>query len=281
MIDHSSIRILAKDMPDGVQERFNHDNCPAGADFKRRLYIRNRGGVFLAYCHNCGESGIWSQSRIKTLMELNKLEQGTGPKLTTALPEDYTTDTSEWPLSARDWVFKYGITEQRDIFKIGYSDSFGRVVLPVFRDANLLFWQGRLVGVPKSKYVPKYLNSQSVEKPHAIFSARGGTSLTSPLVIVEDYLSGIRASRYADTVVLFGTHLDLGSLRNCLSGKSFTNAFVCLDNDAAGRKASEEACRKLRLAYCFHVHNIAMPAEFKHMDDRTVRELVSRGFGTP
>ncbi len=42
-------------------ERVNHDDCPAGTDNKRRLYVtRKEDGHVVAYCYNCGYSGATS-----------------------------------------------------------------------------------------------------------------------------------------------------------------------------------------------------------------------------
>lgn len=49
--------------PIGSEVRYNHTNCPAGTDTRKRLYIRKTADGYLAYCHNCGRGGIASFER--------------------------------------------------------------------------------------------------------------------------------------------------------------------------------------------------------------------------
>ena len=47
----------------GESIRFDHENCPAGEDTKRRLYLTrpdDNPNQYLGYCHNCGEGTVYS-----------------------------------------------------------------------------------------------------------------------------------------------------------------------------------------------------------------------------
>src|SRR5271165_6572543 len=43
----------------GEQIHINHEDCSAGIDVKRRLYIKRVPGGLISYCHHCSGSGFF------------------------------------------------------------------------------------------------------------------------------------------------------------------------------------------------------------------------------
>ena len=95
--------------------RYNHEDCPAGTDTRRRLYVTRKADaphLVLAYCHNCGESetAIERDTFIFNNVALAKAELERGYAV--EKPED-VPETSEPLVSyeAKAWPMRYGITD--------------------------------------------------------------------------------------------------------------------------------------------------------------------------
>lgn len=229
---------LAPEQPGQVH--VNHEDCSAGLDTKKRLYIRRLedGNTIVAYCHHCGKSGRATLSRVarrkrqadtsnsngETSADNNDTHKGTE---TVRLPTDFDTGVSGWPAKARAWLYQFYLTDE-DIKRgnIGWSDSLGRLVLPVFGPDGVAFYQTRRVLDEDTK--PKYLTYGDVRSvPHRI-DATGGRN--SWVVLVEDTVSGLRVSHYHDTLVLHGTELSYAHIK-CLLTNKYNHCMIYLDND--------------------------------------------------
>lgn len=246
----------------------NHRDCSAGADSRRRLYIKRNNNLLLAYCHNCGEGGAMRMDngkgvdRLEDLLERidtwNKEEASLSP-LTPAsqLPDDITYQPSDFPVGAREWTDKYISVSEMLRFHISYSPSWGRVILPVFDKLdNLVFWQARRVlGSP---HVPKYLTAKGAKNPYfyvePITMVAGEAHKT--LVLVEDYMSAIVVGRHFPALALFGKEFDASTfLHNTLCPWGRLNRVVImLDGDHAGRTAAPKVATTLGLIAPAHMN---------------------------
>lgn len=261
----------------GQQVRINHDNCSAGVDTKERLYVKRTNDAILAYCHNCGGWGVAGVNKgfIKCIQEL--LEHEAPPKNERGelvLPDDIVKNPDAWPMQARNWVYQYGIGREEIIDnELCYSDSWGRVILPVYQDGKLVYWQGRAVG---EKQDPKYISAKAHDKVMAWMhgSTWMSPSLLKSCVIVEDLLSAIKASRYVDSVALLGTSPDIDDLTKRL--ENYKSVGIFLDPDHAGQTKAIELEKRLSLVFRGKVKRIISHVhQPKEMDNSALAAIIS------
>jgi len=215
-----------EDLEYGEQIHINHQNCDAGVDTKRRLYIKrgddNGTDAILAHCHHCGKSGYYNATNApaKPKSKRNK-PLGNGGHV--ALPRDFTKDWNDWPKQARIWIGVSGVGEATaHKWGIGYSKEYNRVVVPSYRNGELLGYQLRSLDKEDQ---PKYI-TYADEKPLYWYSGR-----TCPtLVIVEDVLSAIRCSEHVDAAALLGSDIN-DTLYALIAEQGYENFLIFLDND--------------------------------------------------
>lgn len=154
------------------------------------------------YCHRCGTSRHVNNDRVSSpsalISRVNGLLSAVKPKSRVIyLPEDFTL---EIPFSGRAWLRKYGVTDDEiKRYRFGYSERMNRLIMPVFNDGELVFWQARRLSGNKEE--PKYISMKSTV---------GGAffNLSSPgakeVVLVEDVVSAIvlRRAGYNSTALL-------------------------------------------------------------------------------
>lgn len=241
----------------GQQININHDDCPAGRDTRSRLYVKRTQDAVLAYCHNCnGHRVIRTSKRVRPLALLRKIVQESESTIVQPevhLPPDAESDPDKWPVAAQAWIYQYNIIA-RDIRILGicYSESWGRVILPVHSGGKLIFWQGRKI----EGSGPKYISVSCGHKPLFFQPCPRGTCNT--VVVVEDYLSAVRVSHATscDAVALLGT-TGPDDLAEQLSG--YHHIIVWLDPDHAGRSKSKVLADRLKLTSRARVYNITGP----------------------
>jgi DNA primase len=236
----------------GTQVAINHLNCPAGVDSKRRLYIKRTDDAVLVYCHHCSghavrstRKGVRSVETIKRL--LADAEEHERVVSTVELPFDVNYRIEAWPVEAQAWLYKYAINSS-DVadYSICYSETWNRVIIPVYDAGRLVFWQGRKVA--DTGPGPKYISVRSSKKPMFATYSRNvlPKSTGRKLVVVEDCLSAIRIARdtCADAIALLGTTApsDLVAF-----AKRYPHVIVWLDDDDAGRTKAIDIHRSLVL----------------------------------
>lgn len=160
------------------------------------------------------------------------------------LPHDFTESI---PIQGRLWLYSASIYgELLEQYRIGWSDSLQRVVIPVQSNTGLEAVVCRAVN---KGHKPKYLTKQKtsgtlfLSKSHCMVvdSFAEGT-----LVVVEDILSAMRCGRVCPTLSILGTWINTAFLNHVLKYKY--NKIVCwYDNDPAGHNASISSYKKLTL----------------------------------
>jgi Zn ribbon nucleic-acid-binding protein len=115
------------------------------------------------------------------------------------LPADFTRDL---PVVARQWLNKYGITQQEiQQYGFGWSQLHERLIFPAFdNDGSLSFYQGRAFSDTPDK--PRYSTQGYGED---VFHFVGSPSLS--VVLTEDVISAIKVSRQAYSMPLWGSHI--------------------------------------------------------------------------
>jgi hypothetical protein len=146
-------------MLSGSQLKVNHEDCPAGEDTRRRLYLKitDDGKMLLAHCFNCGLSGGY------------KLASGTASCATTSLevaPEDRTGEPT-WVMTEylfnkmepcyengrmAAWpnMFFHDCQKQWkavDAFGVKYDDYTKQVYIPRYIDGKLKGLDIRTIGL--------------------------------------------------------------------------------------------------------------------------------------
>lgn len=221
-------------VPDGPDQiHVNHVDCPAGTDKKRRLYIRRKhDGSIVYYCHHCGASGrhVTNKFASKKVRAVANEASGSTTDGKPKLPFDLSSDQREWPVKARAWLYKYRL-DKSDFERghIGYSAELGRLVLPVYDKDGVVFWQSRVID-PERDTAPKYISHGNVKDVVCIFPATSKSSGPKTLVIVEDIVSGLRCSRFHDTLVLLGSNMHDLQYKSILTNK-YESVKVFLDMD--------------------------------------------------
>ena len=208
--------------------RFNHTDCSAGEDTRRRLYIRipeDNLRVRLAYCHNCGMSGFaqlrrdswvydkgnsWNDTQSPFSILKNR-SSGDPPKL--------ISDYNLFPSAAQKLLDIYGLRTDTivptggDVQRIAFDNESQR--LAYINHAPTKGWD--MISVQfRAIYkdvVPKYYTwynpLYSTHNPQIIPSVKKDT-----IVITEDLISAlrIRQDTLTSALPLFGTNISLEHL---------------------------------------------------------------------
>jgi hypothetical protein len=184
---------LVASVPDRSSRRFPH-HCGDG----RPLQISRDGPTVRAYCHRCQLSEGWRleesfQDRLARLQAQGEGDRGIGQ----GLPHPPTYPLSEWPLEARTWLWKAGLTEREILTRrIYWHAPSDRVVIPYPEQG---FWCARAY---QKGRVPKYLSP--TPKPRDLCVRFGAGDL---VVLTEDILSAMKVSRVTEAWALLGTKL--------------------------------------------------------------------------
>jgi len=192
-------RYFDVDAPQDVTLRYLHEGCSDGKDTCLVVTKTNSGWAY--YCHRCKLKGFkpvhgLPPSKVAALFRAQQRKQSTLVRQV-QLPKDFTT---EIPPEGLVWLYRVGITDYEiSFFGIGWSKSYGRVILPVYQGRKLIYWQGRYVG--KDESMEKYVNQKQVGREDTYF--RNEPRVTSGrIVMVEDILSAIKVGRVSNCIGL-------------------------------------------------------------------------------
>ena len=214
------------------ERRENHEECN---DHKARKYIKRVSGGEVWFCHNCGGKGFYPdgvQSPTTTVRNVlaswgNGAESSEQVVKGIQLPRDAS---SEIPTTGLGWLYRYYIIDDEiKKYNICYSERYNRLILPVYNDEGLIYWQGRSLKQPFSKENPKYLNIRQSGAKNVFFKIRcKETKQPETIVIVEDILSAIRVGRTYNSLALLGSYFPptiLNEFRN------YSKILIYLDED--------------------------------------------------
>ncbi len=257
----------------GSQIHINHENCTAGKDTKKRLYIRRLdNGNILAYCHNCSKSGhfveAFSRTRAASKRSYGSIRES--ESISFSLPKDYEGDIGTFPASAKTWLYKYGIrNDQIKQYGIGYSEYHKRVVLPIWRDGELRKYQMRKIF--EQDIGPKYITFRKNHEVKEGFVATG-KMLPETLVIVEDVLSAIRVAEQFNSLALMSDSIsDYDLIWIC---QHFSKVLIWLDNDNRQVQLSQIRIKNKLDNLVKSVKIIREEKEPKHFSDIDIKRIV-------
>lgn len=242
MIGRTSWEQHTKLLPNvGQSGRFDHD-CGDG----RVLKVAHADHGYTAWCFRCGESGFIPHPAPSLSERLAALERARNAEVrassSVALPDPAQYDftyAGGVPLAARVWLYKAGLSND-DITRLGayWHEPTQRVILPVYRNGEVVYWQGRdptwKRGAPRQKYI-----NPPVDKSKLCAKYGSGPVI----VLTEDILSAFRTARVTEAWSLLGTALAPGVLADLL--QQDRPVVTMFDPDAGGQKATSTIAKKL------------------------------------
>jgi hypothetical protein len=257
--------------PDGVDTaRFNHDDCPAGTDTKRRLYItRKEDGIIVGYCHNCGSSGVAVGSgstykRTAAIVTDTKVKEVT-------MPPNIEFEPKLWPKEAIDWVQKAGLpltTVKK--YALAYDLDSRRVLIPKYDvDNRLVMWQSRRVH-DDLELTPKYITEVQIDAcVHDPLGTRGEV-----VVLCEDMLSAIKIDALAgyDVIPLFSSNVKIDKLLTPTA--KYDTIVVWLDNDNTEVKRHRDSIARQLRSLGKRVEVITRLSDPKHRHESLIIEAI-------
>lgn len=230
---------IAKDLPVGHSTRaVCHGECGTG----RALVINHDPDKYRCYCFRCGLSQFESKGymTLEQLAHIKAMNEAAAlASESVALPLDINYDSSLWPTEARMWLYKASIYGSvLDSARIGYSPELGRVILPVYKDQEVIYYQGRAIFAGQE---PKYLNPKTANRP--IWYGKQAEE-SDTIVVTEDILSAIRVGEVTQSCSILGTKLDTASA-GALS--KYRRVIIWLDGDTAGVEGALSISKTLGL----------------------------------
>lgn len=242
MIDRASWEPHTRLLPRlGQSGRFTHD-CGEG----RVLKVSHDAEGFRAWCFRCSEAGFIEHpapslsERLARLEAQRNAEARVSSSVELPAPANVDPHAGGWPLAARVWLYKAGLSND-DIMRLGayWHEPTGRVILPVYSNGKVLYWQGRDPAWKRGSRSLKYINPP-VDKSH--LCAKYGTGPV--IALTEDILSAFRTARATEAWSLMGTALAPGVLADLI--RDGRPVVVMLDPDSGGQKATDKIMRKLQ-----------------------------------
>lgn len=236
----------------GEEVNVNHDDCSAGMDTKKRLYIKRVEGGVVSYCHHCGKAGyfMFGKSRFRTPAGVEVPVEAT----------DYKTPEMEMVKAgaAANINAILEISKRRDKFKDpAKANNFNLWVAPKVEGVPLIFGIFAPFTATEVGYQLRWLDGRKPKsktymkiKPNPGQLYRHATD-SDTLVIVEDPISAYMINACTvgtkmDVLCLFGSHL----ARNTeVQLGVYKNTLVWLDPDKAGCKAADEISQRLHFLY--------------------------------
>lgn len=253
MLDPKSWLDRAQRLKIGQKRRVSHD-CGDGTP----LLVEAKADGWAAWCHRCHEPG-WVPRELSLSERLARITQQREADDTLRIgdaPSPKTSDVRQWPLEARVWLYKAGFSND-DIANLGvyWHEPSQRVVLPLVKDGELVYWQARDPFWKRGCGRPKYINP-SVNKTRLVAKYGSGPCI----VLTEDILSAYKVGKTTEAWSLMGTAMKPWIAHELIEARK--PVVTWLDPDEAG----ETAARTLRMglrAYGVQVRNIVSPRDPK------------------
>ena len=235
MLDRRSFEKHLANLKPGGRLRVPHD-CGPG----RTLLISHVDDGVMAHCFRCNDSAFIRDERTlaERIAALAQAKVADAEAIKPELPQPRERDVQQWPKAARVWLYKAGLSNDA-IERLGFywHPVTQRVVMPVFEDGELVYWQARSM----NPAVPKYINPTVERGTVAPRFGKGGPVI----VLTEDILSAVKVGMVNEAWSIMGTSLpDKIAVRLVNAARP---VLVMLDPDEAGRKGTAKIVTQLRL----------------------------------
>lgn len=213
--------------------RVNHVSPVCSGDSKSMRVTRTEDGIVYAKCFRCNGVGRYVDSHSvygKVKKEIKRRNEPAIAKVNKlTLPSDMEMDPRKWPAIVKVKVGQYLVTDtELKNFGIGWSEKLNRLIFPVSHGADLVGWQGRYYGKDESQ--PKYITRYKDTGDLYVYIPFLKPSLSSDAcVVVEDFFSAIRCSRYTNALALLGSNM--GDAACVRVSRGNRKALIFLDDD--------------------------------------------------
>lgn len=139
-----------------------------------------------------------------------------------------STFTARIPQVGRDWLHKYGISDQEiQHYRIGWNTKTFSLVFPIFTpEGKLRYYQERYFGSEPNH--PKYITFGDKSFYSGLIIQRRNPE---QLVLVEDFVSAIKVARITSSCPLLGSKINASTLKSIQ--ERFKQVRVWLDRDKA------------------------------------------------
>lgn len=280
-IPYSDVAAHVPSSPSQVQ--VNHDNCSAGADTKRRLYVRlKETGAVVWYCHHCSGRGAFTPTTNRRRLRVHKplcdmgaeqrsaIYERTAPYIRGSFEESARGVTQK----AREFfrgldpadLTAYGIGQCKSDKSEVYNE---RVCLPCYGSGGLVAVQYRRISDDDPrKYITLgtgYFDTHYLRTGHRSYE-------NTTLVIVEDILSAIRVGKTHRCIALLNSRRDLSEILQVVS--EHDRVVVWLDNDNAKVKYNARRMTRELELHCPNVLLVTKYDDPKHQTDERIMEVI-------
>lgn len=240
--------------------------CPQNCGSGEKLSVKHDRKSYWCNCYRCGFTdveykGQHSLAEIKRINELNELAEKPLTKL--ELPNDFT---KEIPIHGRLWLYKAGITEARwREFGFGYSEIYDRVIMPIFENNKLVWFQCRALHHGQK---PKYIQPAR-DRSNIMFSVGCNNTDLRRVIVVEDILSAVRVGKHTPTKSLLGTKV---TTQQAAALGKYSEVITWFDPDTAGRKGANKIRRTIGLIT--EVRNVSSSRDPKELSDSEITKCL-------
>lgn len=252
---------------DGDTIHIHHCKEGRGND---RLYISNKEGTYLFYCHHCGKSGSLRDKLNRVNNRISKKDLRT-IHVNHHIPSDVESDPSKWSIEARLWPLKASISNDM-IKEVGmvWCARTNRVYVPISFGGEYIGFVSRRIDPDDG--TPKYITKCDKTKKDRFLFVKHVDNTSKDVVLVEDILSCLRLNQLGyNAVALLGVNVD-DSLFRYLR-EHYSRFHVWLDNDNTQVKLAQVKIKnKLELIGPSRI--IKTEKDPKEYTDDEIREFV-------
>jgi len=214
--------------------RVNHSSSTCHGDSMSMKVERKDDGYIIARCYRCGGFGRYreashryysAEKAIKTRNNGSSARSKVVNDVT--IPRGSTGVVGEWGIEARTRFSSYGYDQHiASRYGIVWNDFYKRLIIPVYRNGELVAWQGRSYEKDEIKYITRCKDPADlwIYIPHD-----SGTS--DVCTVVEDVFSAIKVSYVTNSLALLGNNISYGALD--FATDKCDKFLIFLDNDGS------------------------------------------------
>lgn len=267
---------VGESLAEGHQTRINHNAIDCSGNSASLKIERQQNGDISAYCFRCGRRGFHRAAPSLASLKARISNEGHTEDTdgTIREPQNLVRAFQRWPVEARVWINRARVTEEEvEHYGLAYEPNTGRVIIPWYDgDGNLVQYQSRRVSDADPK--PKYLTYRKDNDVPAVLLTDNCICDSTRLIIVEDFLSGVRVGRFVPTLVLMGTKLQGYHLREIVY-RGYDEFVIWLDDDNVQVKKAQlqikKSLDKVGKALIYHGNGV----DPKELSDDGILEILS------
>lgn len=213
------------------------NDCPkCGGGHTNQCFVTYTNGY---YCFSCGTASSTDKNNYSFKPYKQRLCD-----LSIYIPQNVEEDFKNFPLHIQYWLLKYGIDKEevikhcimyvpyeKFITKSGLKFEGESLIFPICNDREIIHYQRRFFPNKQILSVGAGINNLTLSK-----------ACSDTVVLVEDFISGIRVNNHADCIPLLGTSLKKYMIEDILAHGKIV---IWLDGDEPGQKAAKKIYKTL------------------------------------